>query len=103
MLRITQERDKETMKEWIETLDGRIVEVEKVHNNFIYGREIDNLGFKLKYGKEVCLAPDQVASDDGTEDDLSIVFKNMDAEINNFFENVNEMFAQERDFYGRCD
>lgn len=91
------------MKEWVETLDGRIVEVQAVHNNIVYGREIDNSDFKLKYGKEVCLKPEEIVSEDGTEDDLSIVFKNMDSEIDSFFENVNKMFAQERDFYGRCD
>ena len=91
------------MKEWVETLDGRIIEVDSVQYGITYGREIDNSGFKLKYGKKVRLTPEQISSEDGTEDDLAIVFKNMDSEIDSFFENVNKMFAQERDFYGRCD
>ena len=87
------------MSEWMETKDGRLVEVEKIIDNSIIGRFIDESGFKLRYGERVILSRDEIA-DDGTDDDLAIIFKNMDKEVNDFFDNVNRMFDEERDFYG---
>lgn len=87
------------MSEWMETKDGRLVEVEKIIDNSIIGRFIDESGFKLRYGERVILSRDEIA-DDGTDDDLAIIFMNMDREVNDFFDNVNKMFDEERDFYG---
>ena len=88
------------MSNWVETKDGRIVEVELMTDHTIKGRMIDESGFKLRYGETVILDRDEII-DDGTEDDLAIIFKNMDEDVNNFFDKVNDMFDEERDFYGR--
>ena len=87
------------MSNWAETKDGRIIEVEEMTDDSIIGRLIDESGFKLRYGGRVIISRDELV-DDGTEDDLAIIFKNMDQEVNNFFDNVNKMFEEERDFYG---
>ncbi len=87
------------MCEWVETKDGRLIEVEEMTDNSIIGRLIDESGFKLKYGERIIIGRNEII-DDGTEDDLSIIFKNMDKEVNDFFDNVNKMFDEERDFYG---
>lgn len=90
------------MSNWVETKDGRVIEVEEMTDDSIIGRLIDESGFKLRYGERVIINRDELM-DDGTEDDLAIIFKNMDQEVNNFFDNVNKMFDEERDFYGRSD
>ena len=87
------------MREWVETRDGKIVEVAAVHEDYIIAREIDESGTKLKYGETVTLSPEDIV-DDGTEDDLSICFQNMDACVNEFFDKAEQMFKEERDFYG---
>lgn len=87
------------MKEWVETKDGKIVEVVRVHDDYIIAREIDESGTKLKYGETVTLAPEDIV-DDGTEDDLTVIFKNMDECVNDFFDKAEKMFEEERDFYG---
>lgn len=88
------------MSNWVETKDGRLVEVELMTDHTIKGRLIDESGFKLRYGETVILDRNEII-DDGTEDDLAIIFKNMDEDVNNFFDKVNDMFEEERDFYGR--
>lgn len=90
------------MSNWVETKDGRVIEVEEMTDDSVIGRLIDESGFKLRYGERVIVSRDKLV-DDGTEDDLAIIFKNMDQEVNNFFDNVNKMFDEERDFYGRGD
>lgn len=90
------------MSNWVETKDGRVIEVEEMTDDSVIGRLIDESGFKLRYGERVIISRDKLV-DDGTEDDLAIIFKNMDQEVNNFFDNVNKMFDEERDFYGRGD
>ena len=87
------------MQQWVETRDGKIVEITSVQGNCIYAREIDESGTKLKYGESLVLSPEDIV-DDGTEDDLSIIFKNMDACVDEFFDKANKMFKEERDFYG---
>lgn len=88
------------MSNWVETKDGQIIEVEEMTDDSVIGRLINESGFKLRYGERVIISRDNLV-DDGTEDDLAIIFKNMDQEVNNFFDNVNKMFDEERDFYGR--
>lgn len=88
------------MKNWVETIDGRIVQVEIITDNIIQGRLVDESGPKLQYGEEVILNRDEVIFDDGTEDDLGVIFKNMDADVNDFFGKCEEIFSEERDFYG---
>ena len=90
------------MSNWAETKDGQIIEVEEMTDDSVIGRLIDESGFKLRYGERVIVSRDKLV-DDGTEDDLAIIFKNMDQEVNNFFDNVNKMFDEERDFNGRGD
>ena len=90
------------MSNWVETKDGRVIEVEEMTDDSVIGRLIDESGFKLRYGERVIVSRDKLV-DDGTEDDLAIIFKNMDREVNNFFDNVNKMFDEERDFYGEGD
>ncbi len=90
------------MREWVETKDGRIIQVEEMTDDSVIGRLIDESGFKLKYGERVIVSRENLV-DDGTEDDLAVIFKNMDEEVNTFFNNVNKMFDEERDFYGRGD
>lgn len=90
------------MKEWVETKDGRIIQVEEMTADSVIGRLIDESDFKLRYGERVIVSREELI-DDGTEDDLAIIFKNMDEEVNTFFNNVNKMFDEERDFYGRGD
>lgn len=90
------------MSNWVETKDGRVIEVEEMTDDSVIGRLIDESGFKLRYGERVIVSRDKLV-DDGTEDDLAIIFKNMDQEVNNFFDNVNKMFDEERNFYGRGD
>lgn len=90
------------MKEWVETKDGRIIQVEEMTTDSVIGRLIDESDFKLRYGERVIISREELI-DDGTEDDLAIIFKNMDEEVNTFFNNVNKMFDEERDFYGRGD
>lgn len=87
------------MSNWVETKDGRVIEVEEMTDDSVIGRLIDESGFKLRYGESVIVSRENLV-DDGTEDDLAIIFKNMDQEVNNFFDNVNKMFDEERDFYG---
>ena len=87
------------MREWVETRDEKIVEVVAVHDDYICAREIDESGVKLKYGETIVLNPEDIV-DDGTEDDLAAVFRNMDSEVNEFFDKAEKMFAEERDFYG---
>lgn len=87
------------MSNWVETKDGRVIEVEEMTDDSVIGRLIDESGFKLRYGERVIVSRGNLV-DDGTEDDLAIIFKNMDQEVNNFFDNVNKMFEEERDFYG---
>lgn len=88
------------MSNWVETKDGRVIEVEEMTDDSVIGRLIDESGFKLRYGERVIVSRDKLV-DDGTEDDLAIIFKNMDQDVNNFFDNVNKMFDEERDYYGR--
>lgn len=91
------------MSKWVETIDGRIVEVEIITDTTIHGRLIDESGPKLRYGDAVILNRDEVVFDDGTEDDLAVVFKNMDDDVNDFFGKCKDVFSDERDFYGRSD
>ena len=88
------------MSNWVETKDERVIEVEEMTDDSIIGRLIDESGFKLRYGERVIVSRDNLV-DDGTEDDLAIIFKNMDQDVNNFFDNVNKMFDEERGYYGR--
>ena len=90
------------MKEWVETKEGRIIQVEEMTDDSVIGRLIDESDFKLRYGERIIICRDELL-DDGTEDDLAVIFKNMDEDVNNFFDNVNKMFDEERDFYGRGD
>ena len=87
------------MQQWVETRDGKIVEITSVQGNCIYAREIDESGTKLKYGESLVLSPEDIV-DDGTKDDLSIIFKNMDECVNDFFDKAEKMFEEERDFNG---
>ena len=87
------------MSNWVETKDGRVIEVEEMTDDSVIGRLIDESGFKLRYGERVSVSRDDLV-DDGTEDNLAIIFKNMDQDVNNFFDNVNKMFDEERDFNG---
>lgn len=88
------------MSNWVETKDGRVIEVEEMTDDSVIGRLIDESGFKLRYGERVIVSRDDLV-DDGIEDNLAIIFKNMDQDVNNFFDNVNIMFDEERDYYGR--
>ena len=88
------------MSNWVETKDERVIEVEEMTDDSVIGRLIDESGFKLRYGERVIVSRDDLV-DDGTEDNLAIIFKNMDQDVNNFFDNVNKMFDEERDYYGR--
>lgn len=90
------------MREWVETKDGKIIQVEEMTDDSVIGRLIDESDFKLRYGERIIISRDELL-DDGTEDDLAVIFKNMDEDVNNFFDNVNKMFDEERDFYGRGD
>ena len=89
------------MKEWVETWDGTLVEVEvgEEHEDYYLGRKIDENDFKLRYGESIKVKPEDI-KDDGTEDDLSVVFQNMNACVNEFFGKAEKMFEEERDFYG---
>lgn len=96
------EVDEEHKGKWVETKDGRIIQVEEMTDDSVIGILIDKSGFKLRYGERVIISRDKLV-DDGTEDDLAVIFKNMDEDVNNFFDNVNKIFDEERDFYGRGD
>lgn len=87
------------MKEWVETKDGKIVEVISADKNYVHAREIDESSAKLTYGEDLLLNPEDIV-DDAPEDDLSIIFKNMDAEVDDFFSKAEKMFEEERDFIG---
>ena len=87
------------MSNWVETKEGRIIEVEEMTDDSVIGRLIDESGFKLRYGERVIISRDNIV-DDGTEDDLAIIFKNMDQEVNNFFDKAKKIFEEERDFNG---
>lgn len=88
------------MSEWMETVDGRVIDVTYKDENYIRGREIIMTGSKLKYGAAVTVLSEEIKDDSGTEDDLAVIFKNMDAEVDYFFSRAEKMFAEERDFYG---
>ena len=64
--------------EWLETKDGKIIEVHSVDKWFVEGREIIEKDPELKYGEWVCLEHDEFVSDepdeDETEDDMSWLF-----------------------------
>ena len=46
------------MKNWVETIDGRIVQVEIITDNIIQGRLVDESGPKLQYGEEIIFSHD---------------------------------------------
>ena len=93
------------MKQWVETKDGKIVEVDCISKNFVCGREINTSEVKLKYGDTVVLKPEDIIEDDSEEieDDLAIIFQDLDNLINNFFENTEDMFEERKMNGSSCE
>ena len=64
--------------EWLETKDGKIIEVHSVDKCFVEGREIIEKEPELKYGEWGCLEHDEFVPDepdeDETEDDMAWLF-----------------------------
>lgn len=89
------------MSEWMETIDGRIIDVTSMDDKVARGRELILTDYKIKYGAAVSVPLEELKDESGTEDDLATIFKNMDKQVNDFFDRANEMFEEERDFYGR--
>ena len=72
------------MKQWVETKDGKIVEVDCISKNFVCGREINTSEVKLKYGDTVVFKHEDIIEDDSEEieDDLAIIFQDLDIFLN---------------------
>lgn len=52
------------MSKWMETKDGRLIDVNLVDEEFVYGREILEDDFKLHYGDYVKVKKEEVVEDD---------------------------------------
>ena len=89
------------MSEWMETIDGRIIDVTYKNDEVVRGRELILTETKIKYGAAVTGPLDEIKDESGTEDDLATIFRHMDSEVDTFFGKAEKMFDEERDFYGK--
>ena len=88
------------MSEWMETIDGRIIDVTYKNDEVVRGRELILTDYKIKYGEEVEIPIEKIIDDSGTIDDLASIFRDMDHQVNDFFDKAKKMFEEERDFNG---
>ena len=72
------------MSRWVETKDGKIVDVYTETETFAAGREVLMNEPKLKYGEEIVIDKKDIKEIEGTEDDLATIFKRMDEEVEEF-------------------
>ena len=88
------------MSEWMETIDGRIIDVTYKNDEVVRGKELILTDYKIKYGAEVEVPIEKIIDDSGTIDDLASIFRDMDHQVNDFFDKAKKMFEEERDFNG---
>lgn len=88
------------MSEWMETIDGRIIDVTYKNDEVVRGRELILTDYKIKYGAAVEVPIEKIIDDSGTIDDLASIFRDMDHQVNDFFDKAKKMFEEERDFNG---
>ena len=91
------------MSVWMETIDGRIIDVTYKNDEVVRGRELILTETKIKYGAAVTVPLEEIKDESGTEDDLASIFRDMDHQVNDFFDKAEKMFEEERDFNGRGD
>lgn len=88
------------MSEWMETIDGRIIDVTYKNDEVVRGQELILTDYKIKYGAAVEVPIEKIIDDSGTIDDLASIFRDMDHQVNDFFDKAKKMFEEERDFNG---
>lgn len=88
------------MSEWMETIDGRIIDVTYKDDEVVRGQELILTDYKIKYGAAVEVPIEKIIDDSGTIDDLASIFRDMDHQVNDFFDKAKKMFDEERDFNG---
>lgn len=88
------------MSEWMETIDGRIIDVTYKNDEVVRGKELILTDYKIKYGAAVEVPIEKIIDDSGTIDDLASIFRDMDHQVNDFFDKAKKMFEEERDFNG---
>ena len=88
------------MSEWMETIDGRIIDVTYKNDEVVRGRELILTETKIKYGAAVTVPLDEIKDESGTVDDLASIFRDMDHQVNDFFDKAEKMFEEERDYNG---
>ena len=89
-----------SMSEWMETIDGRIIDVTYKNEEVVRGRELILTETKITYGEAVTIPLEEILDESGTVDDLASIFKDMDHQVNDFFDKAEKMFEEERDFNG---
>ena len=89
-----------SMSEWMETIDGRIIDVTYKNDEVVRGKELILTDYKIKYGAAVEVPIEKIIDDSGTIDDLASIFRDMDHQVNDFFDKAKKMFEEERDFNG---
>ena len=77
---------------WIETKEGKLVEVHAETESFYVGIEILLTKPKLIYGDGIVVPKE----DEETEDDVSTIFKNMEDLTNDFFEKAEDFINAEK-------